>query len=96
MARYLDVHPQNPQERLIRQAVGVLADGGLVAYPTDSGYALGCALENAAGRDATAPLRARKGRASYLGPRSVGHLDPGAASVALLFGSAAATLGGSR
>ncbi len=50
----------------------------------------------AAGRDATAPLRARKGRASYLGPRSVGHLDPGAASVALLFGSAAATLGGSR
>ncbi len=57
MARYLDVHPQNPQERLIRQAVGVLADGGLVAYPTDSGYALGCALENAAGRDAIVAIR---------------------------------------
>jgi dihydroxyacetone kinase-like protein len=38
-----------------------------------------------AGRDATAPLVARKGRASYLGERSVGHIDPGAASTALLF-----------
>ena len=50
MARYLDVHPVNPQERLVRQAVQTLADGGLIAYPTDSGYALGCALDNAAGR----------------------------------------------
>ncbi|MFB7383437.1 DAK2 domain-containing protein, partial [Kitasatospora purpeofusca] len=39
----------------------------------------------AAGRDATVPMQARKGRASYLGPRSVGHRDPGAASTALLF-----------
>ncbi|UYN83368.1 MAG: dihydroxyacetone kinase subunit L [Microcella sp.] len=39
----------------------------------------------AAGRDATEPLVARKGRASYLGERSAGHLDPGAASTALLF-----------
>jgi phosphoenolpyruvate---glycerone phosphotransferase subunit DhaL len=38
-----------------------------------------------AGRDATEPLQARRGRASYLGPRSVGHIDPGAASVTLLF-----------
>ncbi len=37
------------------------------------------------GADATVPLQARKGRASYLGPRSVGHLDPGAASTVLLF-----------
>jgi dihydroxyacetone kinase-like protein len=43
----------------------------------------------AAGRDATTPMLARKGRASYLGERSVGHQDPGAASVALLIEAAA-------
>jgi dihydroxyacetone kinase-like protein len=46
-----------------------------------------------AGRDATTPMRARKGRASYLGERSVGHQDPGATSAALLLAAAAATLG---
>jgi dihydroxyacetone kinase-like protein len=46
----------------------------------------------AAGRDATANLVARKGRASYLGERSVGHVDPGAASVALMFAALAAAL----
>lgn len=46
-----------------------------------------------AGRDATIPLLARKGRASYLGERSVGHQDPGATSAALLVGAAARTLG---
>jgi len=44
------------------------------------------------GRDATTPLVARKGRASYLGERSAGHLDPGATSTALLFRSLAETL----
>lgn len=44
------------------------------------------------GRDATLPLVARKGRASYLGERSAGHLDPGAASAALLLGSLADAL----
>lgn len=44
------------------------------------------------GRDATVPMIARKGRASYLGERSAGHLDPGAASAALILGAAAATL----
>jgi dihydroxyacetone kinase-like protein len=44
------------------------------------------------GRDATIPLVARKGRASYLGERSAGHLDPGAASTALLFQSLAGAL----
>ncbi len=44
-------------------------------------------------RDATAPLQARKGRASYLGERSIGHLDPGATSSALLLAAAARTLG---
>ena len=45
------------------------------------------------GRDATTPLRARKGRASYLGERSVGHQDPGATSVALLVAAAVTALG---
>ncbi len=49
----------------------------------------------AAGRDATRPLVARKGRASYLGERSAGHVDPGAASVTLLMEAAARTLGAS-
>jgi dihydroxyacetone kinase-like protein len=45
-----------------------------------------------AGRDATVPLQARKGRASYLGERSIGHQDPGATSAALLVAAAAETL----
>ncbi|MGH2946574.1 MAG: dihydroxyacetone kinase subunit DhaL [Solirubrobacteraceae bacterium] len=48
----------------------------------------------AEGMRATIPLEARKGRASYLGPRSVGHQDPGATSSQLLLGAAAATFGG--
>ena len=48
-----------------------------------------------AGRDATVPLVARKGRASYLGERSAGHLDPGAASTALLFDTLADAIAGS-
>jgi dihydroxyacetone kinase-like protein len=62
------------------------------------GAGLGDALRAAAdaadaGRDATIPLVARKGRASYLGERSAGHQDPGATSTALLLNAAAATLG---
>lgn len=57
MARYLDVHPHNPQERLIRQAVDVVREGGLIAYPTDSGYALGAALGNAAAKDRIVTIR---------------------------------------
>ncbi|PCE14395.1 dihydroxyacetone kinase [Microbacterium sp. SZ1] len=49
----------------------------------------------AAGRDSTTPLVARKGRASYLGERSAGHLDPGAASVTLLFETLADAIAGS-
>ncbi|MGY2002626.1 dihydroxyacetone kinase subunit DhaL [Blastococcus sp. SYSU DS1024] len=48
----------------------------------------------AAGRDATIPMPARKGRASYLGERSTGHQDPGATSAALLVAAAATALGG--
>ena len=51
--------------------------------------AAGAAEAAAAGRDATAPLKALKGRASYLGDRSIGHIDPGSASAALLMGALA-------
>ena len=46
MAQYFIIHPQNPQARLVHQAVQILRDGGVVAYPTDSSYALGCVLGN--------------------------------------------------
>ncbi len=42
MAQYFDIHPDNPQRRLIQQAVSIIDQGGLVIYPTDSSYALGC------------------------------------------------------
>jgi len=64
-----------------------------VAADHDLGTALRAASSAAdAGRDATIPLVARKGRASYLGERSAGHQDPGATSSALLLATAAATL----
>ena len=46
MSLVLNIHPENPQSRLINQVVDVLYRGGIIAYPTDSGYALGCALGN--------------------------------------------------
>ncbi|MFY9261926.1 MAG: L-threonylcarbamoyladenylate synthase [Gallionella sp.] len=44
MAQFFTIYPQNPNSRLIRQAVEILRDGGIVVYPTDSCYALGCHL----------------------------------------------------
>ena len=44
MAFLLAIHPQNPQARLVRQAIAALRDGSVVAYPTDSCYALGCLI----------------------------------------------------
>jgi len=46
MAQYFEIHPVNPQLRLIRQAVDIIRRGGVVAYPTDSSYALGCHLDD--------------------------------------------------
>lgn len=57
MALYLDVHPDNPQPRVIDQVVALLRDDGLVAFPTDSGYALGCQLGNHSGRDRILNIR---------------------------------------
>ncbi len=42
MSQFFQIHPDNPQLRLIRQAVDIIREGGVIAYPTDSAYALGC------------------------------------------------------
>jgi tRNA threonylcarbamoyl adenosine modification protein (Sua5/YciO/YrdC/YwlC family) len=47
MAQYFQIHPVDPQPRLIRHAARILRDGGVIAYPTDSSYALGCHLGDA-------------------------------------------------
>ncbi len=46
MAQFFSIHPDNPQPRLVRQAVEIVRRGGIIAYPTDSSYALGCAIGN--------------------------------------------------
>ncbi len=46
MSQFFALHPDNPQSRLLRKAVSIIEDGGLIVYPTDSGYALGCSLGN--------------------------------------------------
>ncbi|MDG6778034.1 L-threonylcarbamoyladenylate synthase [Thiomicrorhabdus sp. zzn3] len=47
--QYISVHPDNPQSRLLEQVVDILHKGGVIAYPTESGYALGCLLDNSEG-----------------------------------------------
>ena len=44
MSQFFQIHPENPQSRLVRQAVDIIRDGGVVVYPTDSAYALGCQI----------------------------------------------------
>jgi dihydroxyacetone kinase-like protein len=70
-------------------------DAALAAGSSIADAARAAADAGANGRDATLPLVARKGRASYLGERSAGHLDPGAASTAILFDTLADALEGS-
>jgi len=57
MARYLDVHPQDPQPRVIAQTVAMLRDDALIAYPTDSCYALGFELDSRTGADRIRRIR---------------------------------------
>jgi tRNA threonylcarbamoyl adenosine modification protein (Sua5/YciO/YrdC/YwlC family) len=57
MARYFDVHPQDPQPRSISQLAQMIRDDALVAYPTDSCYALGTRLENPEGTDRIRRIR---------------------------------------
>jgi tRNA threonylcarbamoyl adenosine modification protein (Sua5/YciO/YrdC/YwlC family) len=57
MARYFDVHPDNPQRRSVGQVVELVREGGLIAYPTDSCFALGCQLGNREGIDRIRAIR---------------------------------------
>lgn len=57
MVRVLAIHPVNPQLRLIRQVVECLRDGGIIVYPTDSAYALGCAVGNKAAQQKIVRIR---------------------------------------
>ncbi|MFD0576453.1 L-threonylcarbamoyladenylate synthase [Dactylosporangium darangshiense] len=57
MARYFDVHPDNPQPRLLQQIVALLRADGLIAYPTDSCYALGCQLGSRPGLERIREIR---------------------------------------
>lgn len=57
MATYFEVHPDNPQPRAISQVTEILNSGGLVAYPTDSGFALGCTMGNKDGLERIRRIR---------------------------------------
>lgn len=57
MAQFFSVHPENPQPRLIRETVRILRAGGIMAYPTDSCYALGCMIGNKAGMERIRAIR---------------------------------------
>ncbi|MCK5871665.1 MAG: threonylcarbamoyl-AMP synthase [Methylococcales bacterium] len=57
MAQYFTIHPDTPQARLIRQAVDIIKKGGVIAYPTDSSYALGCQLDHKPSADRIRRIR---------------------------------------
>ena len=56
-SRYLEIHPADPQLRLIRQAVEIIREGGVVVYPTDSCYALGCHIGDKTAMERIARIR---------------------------------------
>ena len=60
MALILDIHPKNPQLRLISKVTEIIQKGGVIAYPTDSGYALGCALGNKSAMERIVKIRQLK------------------------------------
>lgn len=57
MSQFFQIHPDNPQDRLIRQAVEIIQSGGLVVYPTDSSYALACHLDDKKAMDRIRQIR---------------------------------------
>ncbi len=60
MSQYFEIHPTHPQERLSRQAAAIVRDGGIIVYPTDSTYALGCGLLDGSGVDRIRTIRQLK------------------------------------
>ncbi|MFY3762839.1 L-threonylcarbamoyladenylate synthase, partial [Escherichia coli] len=65
MSQLFYIHPDNPQPRLINQAVEVLRKGGVIVYPTDSGYALGCMLEEKAAMERICRIRQLDGNHNF-------------------------------
>lgn len=57
MSQFFQIHPDNPQQRLIKQAVEIINKGGVVVYPTDSAYAIGCHLDDKAAVDRIRAIR---------------------------------------
>ncbi len=57
MAQYFHIHPDNPQPRLIHQAVNIIREGGVIVYPTDSSYALGCHIGDKASMERIRRIR---------------------------------------
>lgn len=57
MSQFFQIHPDNPQARLVRQATDIIRSGGVVVYPTDSAYALGCQIGNKAALDRIRRIR---------------------------------------
>lgn len=57
MSQFFQIHPDNPQARLVRQAVDIIRNGGVIVYPTDSAYALGCHIGDKAALDRIRRIR---------------------------------------
>jgi tRNA threonylcarbamoyl adenosine modification protein (Sua5/YciO/YrdC/YwlC family) len=57
MSQYFRIHPQNPQKRLVQQAAVIVQDGGVIVYPTDSAYALGCRVGDKTALDRICAIR---------------------------------------
>ena len=65
MSQFLTIHPENPQARLIRQAVDIIRAGGVVVYPTDSAYALGCHIGDKSALDRIRRIRRLDARHNF-------------------------------
>ncbi|RKF20398.1 threonylcarbamoyl-AMP synthase [Alginatibacterium sediminis] len=57
MSQFFYIHPDTPQQRLLKQSVAIIEKGGVIVYPTDSGYALGCAIGNKSAMDKIIQIR---------------------------------------
>jgi len=65
MSQYFQIHPQNPQVRLINQAVDIIRNGGVIVYPTDSVYAIGCHLNDKKALDRIKLIRNLSGKHNF-------------------------------
>lgn len=65
MSQFFYIHPENPQPRLVKQAVEMLNKGGVIVYPTDSGYALGCKLEDKSAMERICRIRQLDGNHNF-------------------------------